>query len=141
MRITGPSKAGPAEPKKSRKAGAGSGDAFAKALGDSNESAGAAAARPSGPVASVDALLSLQGEAEADAGREQGLARARDMLDLLEDVRRGILLGAIPRDKLHRLAETARSRREGFTDPQLGELLDEIELRAEVELAKLDSES
>jgi len=140
MRITGPSKSAPSEPKKVRKSRSSSGEAFSSALEGSGQSGTASAARPASPVASVDALLALQGSAdEGSDARRQGFSRAQDLLDLLEDVRRGIVLGAIPRNKLQRLADLARRQREGFTDPQLSGLLDEIELRAEVELAKLES--
>lgn len=92
---------------------------------------------PTGPVAAVDALLSLQ-ETQADAeARSKGLHRARSMLELLEEIRRGLLLGQIPVARLEQLADAARSRREGFVDPALADILGEIELRAEVELAKL----
>lgn len=140
MRITGPSKSTPSERKKSAKSSSGSGEAFSSALDGAGDAKAAASTRPSGPVASVDALLALQ-TAPEDGGdaRSQGMARGHGMLDLLEEVRRGIVLGAIPKEKLRRLADLARSQREGFADPHLGGLLDEIELRAEVELAKLEA--
>ena len=90
------------------------------------------------PISAVDALLTLQEVPDGSQGRSKGLARAQDMLAALEDVRRGLLLGAIPRAKLEALARLARTRREVFQDPRLTEILDEIELRAEVELAKLE---
>lgn len=140
MRITGPSKSTPSERKKARKSSSGSGEAFSSALESTGQSGSTASARPSGPAASVDALLALQAAPE-DSGdaRSQGYARGHDLLDLLEDVRRGIVLGALPKDKLRRLADLARRQREGFADPQLDGLLNEIELRAEVELAKLEA--
>jgi hypothetical protein len=55
----------------------------------------------------------------------------------LEELRIGLLLGHIPRDRLADLSRMVRDRREDAEDPQLAALLDEIELRAEVELAKL----
>jgi hypothetical protein len=61
------------------------------------------------------------------------------MLDELEQIRLGLLLGAIPRAKLEQLAQLVRARREQVDDPRLMAILDEIELRAAVELAKLAS--
>jgi hypothetical protein len=46
-------------------------------------------------------------------------------------------MGAIPKEKLIAMAQMVRSRRDNVPDPQLASLLDEIELRVEVELAKL----
>ena len=49
----------------------------------------------------------------------------------------GLLAGRIPTHLLNELVLALRERRPEFTDPRLGEILDEIELRASVELAKL----
>ena len=52
-------------------------------------------------------------------------------------MRKGLLLGSIPKDRLAELARMVREKRERGADPVVSRLLDEIELRAEVELAKL----
>lgn len=145
MKITGPIKPGAATgtKKAQRKPGA-DGGAFARAL---ESGAGSQAEEPravvgAAPVTAIEALLALQGVSDEESeGRRQALARGHQLLDLLEEVRRGILLGVIPEATLRRLAELARAR-EGrrFTDPRLAEILAEIELRAEVELAKLERE-
>jgi len=49
----------------------------------------------------------------------------------------GLLMGTIPMAKLEQLAQLMRAKREQFDDPKLQEILDDIELRAAVELAKL----
>lgn len=49
----------------------------------------------------------------------------------------GLLLGRVPLDRLKDLLKVVDSRRTAFTDPKLTAILDEIELRAKVELAKL----
>jgi hypothetical protein len=46
-------------------------------------------------------------------------------------------MGTIPMAKLEALAQLVRAKREQIDDPKLIEILDEIELRAAVELAKL----
>ncbi|KAA5605753.1 flagellar assembly protein FliX [Roseospira marina] len=115
-------------------------------LGDGPEAPAKADAAPAGSgAAAVDALqglLSIQDVgADSEASRRQRRDRlmrhGEDMLERLEDVRLGLLLGAIPKDRLMELARTVRARREQGPDRQLDALLDEIELRAEVELAKL----
>ena len=69
--------------------------------------------------------------------RRRMVKYGEDLLDKLDDIRHGLLLGSIPKDKLIALAQMVRSRRGQVTDPRLSAVLDEIELRAEVELAKL----
>ncbi|GAB4122420.1 MAG: flagellar assembly protein FliX [Rhodothalassiaceae bacterium] len=145
MRITGPGMTGTTSTRKSERKGASAatGD-FTKRLEGAEQTMAASGAAPGaagtavGAVGAIDALLALQGAGDATSGRSKGLAHGHRLLDLLEEVRRGILLGAIPRAQLDQLARLARSRREAFTDPVLSGILDEIELRAEVELAKLD---
>ena len=61
------------------------------------------------------------------------------MLERLEEIRAGLLLGAIPRSQLVDLARVAQETRENFVDPALNDVLDDIELRARVELAKYDT--
>lgn len=140
MKVTsiGPSgSAGPA--RRTDKASAGKGGfarALSDAMGEVSESQGI---DMSSPVTSVDALLATQGTGDAtDREQRQRMARrGEEILDRLEDLRHGLLIGAVPKEKLIQLAQMVRSRRETVTDPQLAAMLDEIELRAEVELAKL----
>jgi hypothetical protein len=49
-----------------------------------------------------------------------------------------LLAGGIPRATLNRLAAAVTRRHEAFADPKLQDVLDQIELRAHVELAKLE---
>ena len=113
---------------------------FKKALIDSMDSMEEAHAveAPMG-VNSVDALLQVQsmGGAMEREARRRLIARGEDILDQLEELRHGLLMGEVPKDKLEALAASVRDRRESCADPRLGAILDEIELRAEVELAKL----
>lgn len=90
-------------------------------------------------VASVDAIFVAQavGDADEREARQRLIQRGEDILDKLEEIRHGLLLGVVPREKLEALAHSVRARRENCPDPRLAALLDEIELRAEVELAKL----
>lgn len=90
-------------------------------------------------ITSLESLLAVQ-SVDADGsnrGRKRMIARGEALLDRLEDIRRGLLLGTIPVGRLAQLAEMVRNERESGVDPELGALLDEIELRAQVELAKL----
>jgi len=89
-----------------------------------------------GPLTAIDTLLTLQSIPEATEGRRRAVRRAGDMLDLLDDIRLGLLEGRIPRGKLEGLLRVVQSHRDEVVDPRLGAVLDEIELRAQVELAK-----
>jgi hypothetical protein len=91
-----------------------------------------------GPIAALDSILMLQGMEDSTTGRSRGLARGEHLLDLLDSVRDGLLAGGIPRVTLNKLAQAVTRRHEGFADPKLQDVLDEIELRAHVELAKLE---
>ena len=91
------------------------------------------------PVSAADSLLVLQEVPDATSGTSRAKLRAQDLLDQLDEVRHGLLAGALSRRMLDRLARIARSERQSVDDPRLQELLDEIELRAAVELAKYSS--
>ncbi|MFN9541577.1 MAG: flagellar assembly protein FliX, partial [Alphaproteobacteria bacterium] len=69
--------------------------------------------------------------------RQRAVRRGRDMLDMLDEIRRGLLEGAVSASTLKRLAGLANTKREDFVDPGLSQVLDDIDLRARVELAKL----
>jgi hypothetical protein len=91
-----------------------------------------------GPLAAVETILTLQNIDDAASGPSKGVARGEKLLELLDDVRDGLLSGGIPRSTLNRLATAVGRRHETFSDPKLQVVLDEIELRARVELAKLE---
>ena len=139
MKVTG---AGPtASTDKTRRAARpGAKGGFADHLSEAMDDVGEALSL-SGPAAlsGVDALLAAQATDETTdrEARQRLLRHGEDILDRLEEVRHGLLLGMIPKERLLDLARMVRARRDSIGDPRLAALLDEIELRAEVELAKL----
>jgi hypothetical protein len=101
---------------------------------------GASSVSASNAIGSVDALLAAQSvETATDEERRQARARGDDILDRLDELRHGLLAGTLTRGQVVALANLVRSRRGSIVDPKLRDLLDEIELRAEVEIAKLDN--
>ncbi len=114
-----------------------SGDSrFAEAL--PQDTATTAANAPSA-VATVDNIFMLQEVAEDLTGRRRAaMKRGSSMLDRLDDIRIALLTGALPRGQLEFLRHMAKERGDVLNDPQLQSILDEIELRVAVELAKLD---
>jgi hypothetical protein len=89
-------------------------------------------------IGAVENILMLQELDDSTSGRSKGVAHGQQLLDLLDAVRDGLLAGGIPRTTLNRLATAVTRRHENFADPKLQGVLDEIELRAHVELAKLE---
>lgn len=139
MKIEGPSKTGGT--KGVSKSGSGnSGDSsFGALVNDAGESeAPAAASRPSS-VGALDALIALQsyGDATSEEAVKKAKKRARDLLDLLDQLRMGLLSGEMAVGSIRNLTDTIAAERAQITDPRLAEVLDEIDLRAQVELAKL----
>ncbi len=112
-------------------------------LSGPDEAPSADGAEAVNPLAGVGGILAAQSVSNDDAGvgdykeRQRRARRGVEILDRLEEVRRGLLLGAVPKERLGELARMVREKRERGADPVISRLLDEIELRAEVELAKL----
>jgi hypothetical protein len=136
MKIQGP---GPAPPSAARRREG------VRSSGAGGFTVGAGAeARPRAPGAAsgldtISGIFSLQEvENETYSPRRRMWQRGEDLLDGLDEIRHGLLIGALPRERVVRLLALVRSRREQVADPRLSAILDEIELRAEVELAKLD---
>jgi Class II flagellar assembly regulator len=91
-------------------------------------------------AASINPLLAVQEVADATSGRAHAKARGEAMLERLDDIRIGLLAGFVPRDRLEDLLRLVNDERSSAVGDRLGEVLDEIELRAKVELAKLSIE-
>ena len=89
-------------------------------------------------VSSIDALLALQEVGGALERRKKAVRRAGVILDVLDELKIGVLEGAVPAHTLGRLIEAVRQERARTGDAKLEGVLDEIETRAAVELAKLE---
>jgi len=115
----------------------GKSDDFARAL-EGEEEEGATTGVSSAPaVSAIDALLSVQEMSSDEERSAQAKARGEELLEQLDELRHGLLAGHLPADRLDGLVALVRSERAQTSDPRLGETLDEIELLARVELAKL----
>ena len=101
-----------------------------------------AAAKASGttasaPLATVDALLAVQGEGDPAERRRRSVRRGHDLLDALDRLKAALLSNRVPAANLQTIAQTLAERRDLTDDPRLDDLISHIELRAKVELAKL----
>jgi hypothetical protein len=137
MEVNGPGKVDRTSSiRRASKGATSTGETFSVSTG-AEEAHGQVVAGP-GPIAALDSILALQGMPDTTDGRSKGLKHGEQLLDMLDQVRDGLLAGGIPRSTLNRLANAVTRRREAFADPHLQTVLDEIELRAHVELAKLE---
>ena len=78
----------------------------------------------------------MDGEEEKQI-RKKLCRRASTLLEKLEEIRDGLLDGHISKEKLIEISRMVKENKPVSQDPALQEILAEIELRVEVELAKL----
>lgn len=136
MRISGPTRSTPVSTAKARKTAQTSGKRFTVA--QSGESTGSTSVAPAAPVSRLDSLLTLQEVEEPNDQQRRAVQWGNEVLDKLEEIRLGLLLGELSRENLLSLREKIKQSRDNLQDPGLNMLLNDIELRAEVELAKLE---
>ena len=114
---------------------------FAEALAKAEGVSGVAATEAAVGVAAVSGLGGLLGAQEVDereARKRKEIKRGRLTLDALAGLRDALLLGELPISTIENLQRVVDQERAANPDPILSEILDEIELRAAVELAKLE---
>lgn len=133
MRITGNTPVGSKPGASGVKAKGSSGNAFASHLSDETAVKNAESAPP---LASVGAMLALQEMDDALGARKKAIRQGDLLLDKLEAIRRDLLLGGVPQDRLHNLKTLVKQQRVAVIDPLLNDILDDIDLRVRVELAK-----
>jgi len=121
--------------RKERTQGGGGGD-FASRVGEGGGDA-VGGVGSAGQIAGLDALLALQEVPDALAQRSKARQHGERLLERLEELRLNLLDGRLSPATISRLAEEVETARAQTDDPVLNEILDEIELRARVELAKL----
>jgi hypothetical protein len=89
------------------------------------------------PAANLDALLAMQGiEEDPLERRKRSVKRGKGALDVLDDLKIGLLSGSFDASTVARLRAAAADLKSSSGDPGLDAVLSEIELRVEVELAK-----
>lgn len=139
MKITGPGKTEKAGGvKKSGKAGSTGSTSFSGLLG-TEEAAATAHMQGAGAVARLDVLLAAQGAEDPASRASKGRMRKRadSILRQLDKLRLGILTGNLSVGNMVDIADVVSSHREKIQDPQLASILDEIDLRAQIEVAKM----
>lgn len=95
----------------------------------------ASGATPTAPTAGIDALLALQSVEDPLFARKKAVRRGNALLDTLDTIKADLLLGQVSEGRLNQLMVLLGQARERSL-PELDPILDDIELRARVELAK-----
>lgn len=134
MKVTGPRSASSVSSGKRTAGSSAGGDTFT--LEQATQSSAAMASSPMSGVSSVDAILALQSVGDFTEARKQATGRAMDLLDVLDQLKLALLEGGLPKAKLVNLMKLLQTRRDDTNDAGLEAALDEVEIRAAVELAK-----
>jgi hypothetical protein len=94
-----------------------------------------ASAAPVAGMTGIDAILALQAVDGPLEGKKKIIRRGRSLLDTLDEIKADLLIGHVSADKLDGLGAMLSEIRERSL-PGLDAVLDDIELRVRVELAK-----
>jgi len=140
MKVTGPSGIG--SPSGARPARSAGGDGFRVIAPEAAGGAGQASqVSATQGVMGVEALLALQDVGSPLERKRRAVRRAGRILDVLDDVKVALLEDGLSGAELDRLRRAVRDERGATDDPALEAVLDEIELRAAVEMAKIERAS
>jgi len=136
MRITDTNRLNRTANKPSKKAGQAADSAFSVP----NEDAAIAkpeTAAPSQDVGGIDALLALQAVEDPTFARKKAVKRGHELLDGLEQIKTDLLVGQVSESRLDNMLNLVTKAR-GNLDPALDSIIDDIDLRVRVELAKFN---
>jgi hypothetical protein len=86
-------------------------------------------------AAGIDALLALQAVDDPLLARRKAVRRGTALLDALSDAQADLLTGHVGEGRLNQMMALVTQARDAV-DPELDALIDDIELRVRVELAK-----
>ncbi len=134
MKVTGPGASSTVSTAKRSSSASRAGGSFTL---ESAETASAATSTASASaVQSVDAILALQSVGDFTEAKKRATSSAHNLLDVLDELKLALLEGGLPRNKLVALMNLLQDRRDDTNDASLEAVLDEVEIRAAVELAK-----
>jgi hypothetical protein len=137
MKVEGPSKSNKAgKANKTAKKGKTDSTFGDMVVGAAKEAAGTVATQA---ISKVDALLAVQGVDSATEGKKRAQVRERadKILRQMDHMRLAILTGNLTIGQVIDIADVVASHREKINDPELTAVLDEIDLRAQIEIAKM----
>ena len=87
-------------------------------------------------MASLGGVLSAQEVPDADVERRAAVGRGHNLLDELHQLHLGLLQGGVSDESMRRMADLLGRRDATVEDRALADVLDQIEVRAAVEMAK-----
>lgn len=111
---------------------------FSSFLSSASAPSSSSAASEVNATAALSGLLALQEISEEERKKERLVKQAKDMLDSLERLRQQLLMGEIPADMLSELSRKLSEEKQQVSDPKLMIVIEDIELRLAVEMAKLE---
>lgn len=136
MKVEGPSKTGSTSGTKKTGSASRADGSFEDFITSAPKSTSGAA--PTQSIARVDSLLAVQGAETATerAAKRRMRERGEDILKELDKLRHSILTGHMTLGQVIDIADVVASHREKISDPKLTAILDEIDMRAQIEIAK-----
>jgi hypothetical protein len=139
MRVIGTSQAAQTRSKRPARRSGGAGGSFEVARGRGQRRASSLR----GPVAlaNADTIMAVQMVDDADQRKRKTVDRGNEMLDLLDELKVGLLAGRVSEHSLKRLKLTVAKKDLSAGDRHLEDLMKQIDLRARVELAKIAKSS
>ena len=137
MKVTGPGGIGPSSGARPTRGGGGEGFRIITPQGASGPSQASSVSATQG-VMGVESLLALQETGGPLERKRRAVGRAGRILDVLDNIKVALLEGDLAAGDLDRLRRAVRDERAATDDPKLEAVLDEIEVRAAVEVAKLE---
>jgi len=137
MKVTGPSGVGSAQGPRPARGGGGEGFRIVAPQAPIGAGQTSSVSNVSG-IVGVEALLALQDVGTPTERKRRAVGRAGRILDVLDEIKVSLLDGELSGTDLDRLRRAVREERAGTDDPKLEAVLEEIELRAAVEIAKLE---
>ncbi len=139
MRVTGASQTTQSKSNRSARRSGGAGGGFQVARNRGQRRASSLR----GPVAlaNADTIMAVQMVDDADQRKRKTVDRGNEMLDLLDDLKVGLLAGRLSEHSLKQLKLTVAKKDLSAGDRHLEDLMKQIDLRARVELAKIAKSS
>ncbi len=138
MKVQGPGPTQGASKTQKKSGVSGSDSAFGDML-STGDAAQASPTHAATTIAALDTLLAVQGAEDpaAKAAKRRMRERSDTILQGLDKIRLAMLSGNLTVGDMIDMADVVASHREKISDPALTAIMDEIDLRAQVELAKM----
>lgn len=112
---------------------------FANFLTEAEHTRSTNPAKPVSPLLSIEQMMAVAPAGDALEQRKRGKKRGHQLLDHLDRLRHALLTGHLTPAQIEELVAALVVEKANIDDPRLRELLDEIDLRAQIELAKYQS--